>query len=79
MNRTGKTERLNTAKFNRSASVETQRAMLSLSWYASVPVAAAHLTLSRVSAPRVEGGPRLWARVWVAMENTGRPSARLAC
>jgi len=43
-----------------------RRALLSLSWYSSVSETAAHLALSRVSAPRTEGGPGFGSRVWVA-------------
>src|SRR5512143_3603083 len=52
------------------ATAEKQGALLSLSWYSSVPKAAAHLTLSRVSAPRAEGGPSFLARAWVASRSS---------
>jgi hypothetical protein len=45
---------------------EKRRALLSLSWYSSVPEAGAHLTLSRVSTLRAKGGPSFRARAWVA-------------
>jgi len=66
MYRTGNTEHLNRSKCNLPAAVLQRRALLSLSWYSSVPAAGAHLTLSRVSAPRAGGGPSLSARVWLA-------------
>jgi len=64
MSRTSDTEQLNTAR--RSLSATKRRALLSLSWYSSVPQAEAHLTLSRVSVPRNGGGPGFQSRVWVA-------------
>jgi len=64
MSRTSDTERLNRGRHSLPAT--KQRALLSLSWYSSVPEAGAHQTLSRVSAPRNGGGPGFWSRVWIA-------------
>jgi len=66
MYRTSNTEHLNRSKCNLPAATLQQRALLSLSWYSSVPEAGAHLTLSRVSAPRPGGGPSSRARVWLS-------------
>jgi len=66
MYRTDDTEILNRSKYNLPAVALQRRALLSLSWYSSVPKAGAHLTLSRVSAPRAGGGPSSIARVWLA-------------
>jgi len=70
MYRTGDTEFPNRDKCNLPAVALQRRALLSLSWYSSVPEAGAHLTLSRVSAPRAGGGPSLLARVWLASRRT---------
>jgi len=66
MYHTGETEHLNRGQCNLPATEEQQRALLSLSWYSSVPRAGAHLTLSRVSVPRSGGGPSFLTRVWIA-------------
>jgi len=64
MNRTSDTGQLNRARHG--VPTTKRRALLSLSWYSSVPEAGAHLTLSRVSVPRNGGGPGFRSRVWVA-------------
>ena len=66
MYRTGDTELLNSNEGNLPAVGLERRALLSLSWYSSVPEAGAHQTLSRVSAPRNGGGPGFSSRVWIA-------------
>jgi len=79
----GDTEHLNRSRYSLPAIATRWGALLSLSWYSSVPFgwgprlssvealttkpkAGAHLTLSRVSAPRYGGGPSFRARVWLA-------------
>jgi len=74
MHRASDTERLNRSQRHVPAVAWQRRVLLSLSWYSSVPFgrltarpgAGAHLTLSRVSAPRAGGGPCSRARVWLA-------------
>jgi hypothetical protein len=81
MYRTNDTESLTGSKYNLPASALEGRALLSLSWYSSVPKAGAHLTLSRVSAPRAGGGPSSMTRVWLASRRQSadpRPAWRIA-
>jgi len=66
MHRIDETEAMNRNLYITPAIAEGQGALLSLSWYTSVPEAETHLTLSRASGPQTEGGPSFMARVWLA-------------
>src|SRR3972149_2174870 len=66
MHHTSDAEALSRSQYNEPATAGQRWELLSLSWYSSVPEAGAHLTLSRVSAPRAGGGSSLCSRVWLA-------------
>jgi hypothetical protein len=68
MSRTSDTERLNRARHSLPAT--RRRALLSLSWYSSVPGAEAHQTLSRVSVPRKGGSPGFRLSGWLASRSS---------